>query len=46
LANKIIEVNSLDRNEKFSLSNAAAKRVRTQFTLEKQMEQFIAFYDS
>ena len=46
LSNKIIEVNSLDRNEKFSLSNAAAKRVRTQFTLEKQMEQFIAFYDS
>lgn len=46
LANKIIEVNSLDRKEKFSLSNAAAKRVRAQFTLEKQMEQFIAFYDS
>jgi colanic acid/amylovoran biosynthesis glycosyltransferase len=46
LANKIIEVNSLNRNEKIALSNAAAKRVRAQFTLEKQMEQFIAFYDS
>lgn len=46
LANKIAEVSKMGVLEKELMSNKAKIRVQTEFTLSKQIEKFIAFYES
>ncbi len=44
LANKIIEVIHLSEEEKEKIISNAVNRVKTTFTIEKQIKQFIDFY--
>jgi colanic acid/amylovoran biosynthesis glycosyltransferase len=45
LANQIIETMTLSQQEKKIISENALKRVKQDFTLEKQQQAFVAFYD-
>lgn len=44
LANKIMEVISLDENTKKTIQKNAVERICTEFTIENQIEKFIEFY--
>lgn len=46
LANKIAEVYKMSIAEKHSMTQNAIARVESEFTLSKQIEKFIAFYES
>ncbi len=46
LAEKIIEVNGLSIEKKYEITEKAANRVKNEFSLEIQKEQFIAFYNT
>lgn len=46
LAAKIVEVINLSQNEKQQLINKAMERIKTNFTLENQIKQFVDFYKS
>jgi glycosyltransferase involved in cell wall biosynthesis len=46
LANKILEVIKLSENDKLKISKAAIGRVENEFTIEKQIQKFIAFYEN
>ncbi|MES2812684.1 MAG: glycosyltransferase family 4 protein [Bacteroidota bacterium] len=46
LANKIAEVYKMSASEKDIMTQNAITRVQTEFTLSKQIEKFIAFYES
>lgn len=44
LASKILEVMALEQNEKETIVNRAKERIKTNFTIENQINQFIDFY--
>ena len=46
LAAKIEEVINLSQNEKETMINKAMERIKTNFTLENQLKQFVDFYKS
>lgn len=46
LAQKIIEVISMPQNELVTIIEKATERVRTEFNLEKQIKEFVAFYQN
>ncbi|MNQ90353.1 Glycosyl transferases group 1 [compost metagenome] len=45
LADKIVEVFQLSEIKKEEIGNQAINRVREAFTIEKQLQEFIQFYD-
>jgi len=46
LADKIVEVYKMSEAEKYAMSQSAIARVESEFTLSKQIEKFIAFYEN
>ncbi|MFC4739545.1 glycosyltransferase family 4 protein [Flavobacterium ponti] len=44
LASKILEAMSLEQNEKETIIKDAKTRIKTNFTIENQINQFVAFY--
>lgn len=44
LANKIIEVLNMPEFDKNKISSQAISRVKTEFTIEKQIQEFVKFY--
>lgn len=46
LANKILEVLNLSEKEKQRISETAINRIENEFTIEKQIEKFTAFYEN
>ena len=44
LAQQLIKVIELDKDEKIAISKNASKRVRTYFNIENQQKRFVAFY--
>jgi hypothetical protein len=44
LATKIIAINELSSKEKEIISNNAINRVKIEFNIEKQIENFMKFY--